>query len=531
MTRHNNINNHGVLSKMFLISPDTYEKLKTKLREADSLKMLENEANAVLASHTNTGLNADDKWLKYRGLMVKKNEQARYARETDPEQQALNNNNYESERLLNEAAMGRVLKTRNPHRTPTSEKWLKYRDLLVQSGVKRRGADANDLADRLKRVSLEMLSRDFHKIEGNKRLTKSEKLAKYRALLAKHGVRQHTDDGRELSLEQIQDGMKKLGEFRLMTTAAGPSQPKMVNKRLQTLAKEIGSTGVQTDATPTLNNEEILLHAPEEVLTERELSDMAQERLNLSARQTADRLRLRNLQWQAEDEDDDGAMLMDDDSNAELNASNSIFSTPIPNYPHESTAGMTPIRYGSARSTVTPDFRKRLLTSSIRKARDEIRNERLERMRKEQQEAYSDGDEKRTPPLAGRQSYVRSLSEELTRTGKSTGELPTSWKGKDIAQRFQQMTRRVPAVALQKLPPISPAPSADNNSNQRKMIRKIKLKHNADALPYRHHTTPAERAASRARKTQPAINTMTDFFPQSKTRNLRSTSTSTRSRA
>lgn len=460
MSRNANNNNKAALSKMFLISPETYEKFKAKVKEAESLKLLQDEAKQVLAGKEND----DDKWLKYRDLMVKRGDQVRQQQQQQQQSQAHSNeNDYAAQQRLNEQ-MDRVLKTAGGHVNP-SEKWLKYRSLLTEAGQKRRGADMNAFANRLKGVSLEMLKRDFKKIENNKRLTRSEKLVKYRLLLGKHGVRQRSEDGRELSLEQIQQGMKRLGEFQMVEPSTAP---KMVNKRSQTDV-EMASTAAQTDG-PT-NTEEILVHEPEEVLTAREMEDLERERLNLSARHAADRLRLRKLQWEAED---DGISAENDDAD-ELNESNSLFSTPLQKYPHESRAGVAPIRHGTPHSTPTSDLRKNLLSSGIRKARAQIRNERLERIRKEQEQQQHEATAKRASP--GQQSYIRSLSNELVNAASPSAatknhhgaiDLQTTWKGHDIAEQFQKMTRRVPRVILENLPAQPSAAAATTNTNKKR---------------------------------------------------------------
>lgn len=500
MSRHNN--NNAVLSKMFLISPETYEKFKTKVKEADALKLLQDEAKQVLGTEGND----DDKWLKYRDLMVKRGDQVR--RQQQPQS---NEDDYAVQQGLNEQ-MDRVLKTAGP--VNPSEKWLKYRGLLMEASQKRRGANMNAFANRLKQASLDMLKRDFQKIEANKRLTRSEKLTKYRLLLAKHGVRQRSDDGRELSLEQIQQGMKRLGEFQMQPTP----QPKMLNKKSQTTV-EMASTGAQTDG--PINTEEILVHAPEEVFTEHEMQDLERERLNLSARQEADRLRLRKSRWQAED---DGDVVVDDDDD-ELNASNSLFSTPLQKHAHESRAGVTPIRYGSAA----------LLSPGIRKIRAQIRNERLEGIRQEhEQHQRQEGLAKRPSP--GQQSYIRSLSNELANVGgtpsnttttgtkKKNNKSPvglqqTTWKGKDIAEQFRKMTGLIPKVVLEQLAS-SPTAQPAAATNRRKMTGATRAKAEPpyEGRTTRRRATTARTVASSA--TALPINTVANFFPQSKQKKI-----------
>lgn len=118
------------LSKMFLLSYPAYEKFKEKLKEMESLRLLNNEMQTILSEKPDN----NDKWNQYRNLLVKQKQQMQN-KGTPVNEIAKTDHALE---MIDKPMKG-ILKSSKP--SNDAIKWLRYRQLLLKRAHQQRNRE------------------------------------------------------------------------------------------------------------------------------------------------------------------------------------------------------------------------------------------------------------------------------------------------------------------------------------------------------------------------------------------------------
>lgn len=185
--------NENDLTKMFLMSHDTYDKLNDQLKEISSLRSLNDELKNSLKNNSD---NAQNKWLNYRNKLFKLNEKKRDSDELS--ENVLNHLRNQNANDMIDESMKKITASSKKEKIP--DKWFRYRNLLFKKKElqnKMLNAKGNkNIADYKKRLkTVKLLNSELAKILNNRKLRNNSKWLKYRHLLYKHGLHEFDEGG------------------------------------------------------------------------------------------------------------------------------------------------------------------------------------------------------------------------------------------------------------------------------------------------------------------------------------------------
>lgn len=176
-------NNH--LSKMFLMSHGTYEKLNDQLKEMSRVRLLNRKMEDILK---NKQQQKHDKWLNYSNLLSKRKQLE--PGNDDDEIFLFDLRNDKFLELINRS-MDKVL-----HNVKSNDNWLKYRQLLLNKGAQKR-TSANKSTKKseykLRLQTERAMKNGLTKILSDRKLNNRNKWLQYRHLLYKHGLHKLAD--------------------------------------------------------------------------------------------------------------------------------------------------------------------------------------------------------------------------------------------------------------------------------------------------------------------------------------------------
>lgn len=218
--------NENDLTKMFLMSHDTYDKLNNQIKEVSLLRTLNDELKNSIKNRAN---GAQDKWLNYRNKLIKLDEKKRGIYDDQMMENISNNlrNQYETDMF--DRSMNKIVKSGKK----VPDKWLRYRDLLFKRGLQNSEKKTSQ-ADYKKNIySVKLLNDELAKILNNRKLRNNVKWLKYRHLLYKHGLHKPDDDDVELDHAIWADRLnkhRKNVQIQTMTPVKNDSFSSELNK-------------------------------------------------------------------------------------------------------------------------------------------------------------------------------------------------------------------------------------------------------------------------------------------------------------
>lgn len=435
-------NDDNVLSKMVLLSPAIFERVKNQMKVDKATTMFKNKMHDVLG---NQSLNDNEKWLQYRQWLIRQYALAHRnntARSVGGAASDLpQHGNFELMRKNNEASldlkrsMNRVLHNDGKRLNP-SDKWLAYRHLLTQKAIQKRieakdlnsmnknnETPANAFSNRLKKASLAMLNRDLQNIMLDRKLKNSEKWLKYRSLLIKHNLLKRNPADWDLALEEMNQGLKKYRFQERGVQTVVPEPPSRVNRRIQTETKQKKTlaTQTETDELPYMG-EQIFVNEPTVPLTTNQEAELRKQKLALTERYAQDSRRLRHSQWAAEDAGEIDPFT----ANMELDKDTALHypSTPT-QYPNDLSFEGTPALSYSTPMNQSARLSFELMNPSMRKERARVRALRntliaeetahadLQNQEQQQQTNQTTPVSSKSLSASGGVPHVRSLRNEL----------------------------------------------------------------------------------------------------------------------